>query len=232
MGLPGRGLRGSTRSTFASRSSPRSSDKGVGKKTASLIGSLADLVEHGVGVPEILGMKLSAGATKWMKGVGGVAGVMGGAIDALDYGFQTYEAVGEYDYGKAAGRGMQTGGAAASVCGSALALVATFGEAGSAVGPIGTLVGLAGGTLVATGHLVAKWLQLNANEVFAVRSFLGDQRANKAKEVPVPWSEEPLPADIPKKAANSSRLSIAYGSCCAARSSSSSGRSRQRSRRC
>jgi hypothetical protein len=125
--------------------------------------------------------------------------VIGGGIDALDYGFQTYEAVGEYDYGKAVGRGMQTGGAAASVCGSALALVATFGEAGSALGPIGTLFGLAGGALVATGHLVAKWLQLNANEAFAVRSFLGDDHAKEGKEVS--WSKERLPTNIPKKEA-------------------------------
>ena len=52
---------------------------------------------------------------------------------------------------------------------------------------------------MATGHLVAKWLQLNANEVFAVRSFLGRLREEKGKDVP--WSENPLPTSDPKEEA-------------------------------
>lgn len=174
--------------------------KPAGKKSLSVIGALSDLVEHGTGVTELLfAGSLSEGSLRWLKGVGGVAGVVGGVIDALDYREQTLEAIDEYDYGKALGRGIQTAGAAASATGSAMVVVgaiATWAGFGIRLGPQAAVIAGVGAGLVATGHLVAKWLQLNANQVFAIRSFLG--KVHGEIEQDVTWSKGRLPSRNPK----------------------------------
>jgi hypothetical protein len=171
------------------------------KRIWSVVGAFADLVEHGAGLSELLEVE-SKFATKLIKGVGGVAGAVGGVIDMLDYESQVFEAVDDYDYGKAVGRGMQMAGAASAAAGSAMVAVSLIVEGaglGSSLGPAGTLVGIFGGTLVAGGFLVAKWLSRNANQRFAVRSFLGNQAKNDPKAVE--WSASWLPNRNPKEEA-------------------------------
>jgi hypothetical protein len=130
-------------------------------------------------------------------------GFVGGAIDMVDFEEQLVEALGEYDYGKAVGRGMQAAGAAGSAAGSMMSLAAMALECGggaSALGFWGTAVGFAGGALVAGGFLVAKWLSLNANEVFASRCFLGKHSGEVAEKVS--WSKDRFPTRDPKLEAN------------------------------
>jgi hypothetical protein len=131
--------------------------------------------------------------------VGHVAGVIGATIDMLDFEELLVEAIGEYDYGKTVGRSMQVAGAAGSVAGSAMYLAGMVVEglgAGSSLGPAGAAVGGVGGALVAGGFLLAKWLSLNANEVFASRCFLGKHWEEVAEEVS--WSRDRIPTKDPK----------------------------------
>jgi hypothetical protein len=175
----------------------------TGKKSLSVLGALADLVEHGAGMTEsFFGSGMSEAAKGWVKKVGGVAGVVGGVIDMLDYEEQARDAYAEYDYGKAVGRSLQTAGAAASAAGSAMVLVAAIGEAtelGTSLGIVGVIIALAGSVLVVTGHFVAKWLELNANQKFAIRSFLGWHRQGAGAKLS--WSEVALPTKDPREEA-------------------------------
>jgi hypothetical protein len=199
----------------------------VQKKKWSVAGAVADFIEHGAGmagevaehegkmigmlverqgrVPDVLLREQLAQIARRgtlveaAKVFGSGFGFVGGAIDMVDFEEQLVEALGEYDYGKAVGRGMQAAGAAGSAAGSMMSLAAMALESGggvSALGFWGAAVGFTGGALVAGGFLVAKWLSLNANEVFASRCFLGKHWGEVAKDVS--WSEDRLPTSDPK----------------------------------
>lgn len=188
----------------------KASDAERAKKQGSVISAVMDLVAHGSGFAHLFMREAMSEVGKkevesWLRAAkfaGGVAGVIGGVIDTLDYIDQAKQAREEYDYGKFVGRSMQTAGAAMSVVGSSMVVVAVASElagegaaAGAAAGPAGALIGLVGGLLVASGFVVAKWLELNANEVFASRCFLGKHWARK--DQPVSWSEVRLPTRDP-----------------------------------
>ena len=157
-------------------------------KAWAIVGAVSDLVEHGGGLVDDL---LRECLPKMVaRGAAGLFGFIGGAIDMVEYEGQLVEALGEYDYGKAVGRGMQVAGAAAGAAGGGMILAGAI--YGSALGPAGTVVGIIGGVLVAAGFAVAAWLALNTNETFANRCFLGRNGDNDAG--PVPWSEKWLPS--------------------------------------
>jgi hypothetical protein len=130
---------------------------------------------------EFMGMRV-------VKGAAGLAGCIGGVIDMLEYEEQLVESLGEYDYGKVVGRGMQVAGAA----GGAMILAGAI--YGTALGPAGMIVGVIGGVLVAGGFVVATWLSHNANETFASRCFLGDSAGKDGDKIG--WSAKRLPSWI------------------------------------
>lgn len=166
-----------------------------GAKAWSVVGACADLSAHGLGVSEkflaeFMGMRV-------VKGAAGLAGCIGGVIDMLEYEEQLVESLGEYDYGKVVGRGMQVAGAAAGAAGGAMILAGAI--YGTALGPAGVIVGVIGGVLVAGGFVVATWLSHNANETFANRCFLGKNGGKEGKRVG--WAEEVLPCSRPEQEA-------------------------------
>jgi hypothetical protein len=124
-----------------------------------------------------------------MGGAVAVFAFIGSTLDMLEFEGQLVDALGEYDYGKAVGRGLEVAGAATSAVGGAMVLAGAI--YGGSLGPVGALVGAIGGVLVAAGFVVAAWLAHNANEKFASRCFLGIEWGRKS--VRSEWSSIELP---------------------------------------
>jgi len=175
----------------------------LSKKRWSAVGAVADMMEHSGGMTELLlhdGLKeikkkeLERFVTV-ARFAGSFAGMIGGVIDMLDYEEQVFAAAEEYDYGKLVGRSMQMAGAAGASAGSAMVCAGIVLKEG-ALGSLGGVVGAVAGAFVAGGFLVAKWLSLNANQVFASRCFLGKHSHEVDKELS--WSQVRMPTGNPK----------------------------------
>ena len=175
----------------------------LSKKRWSAVGAVADMMEHSGGMAELLlhdGLKeikkkeLGKVVTV-ARFAGSFAGMIGGVIDMLDYEEQVFAAAEEYDYGKLVGRSMQMAGAAGASAGSAMVCAGIVLDGGS-LGSWGGIVGAVAGAFVAGGFLVAKWLSLNANQVFASRCFLGKYFHEVDTELS--WSGDTLPSRDPR----------------------------------
>lgn len=164
-----------------------------GDKARAVIGAWSDLLEHGGGLVEDL--VKHCGWKRALKGSVGVFAFIGSALDMVEFEGQLVDALGEYDYGKAVGRGLQVAGAATSAVGGAMVLAGAI--YGGSLGPVGALVGAIGGVLVAVGFVVAAWLAHNANEKFATLCFLGNESGETAAPAPLEWSEVSMPTARP-----------------------------------
>jgi hypothetical protein len=166
----------------------RDEGKEVGAKSAALAGAVADALEH---VFKIVEEVLEEGlGRRVLSGTAAVFAIASGMSDMKEFQDELEKAASEYEYGKALGHGMQMTGAAVGAVAGGLALAKVLG-AGSLAGS--ALAGwLSGGAalLILGGCSVAKALELDDMERFALLSFLGKVGAdpsNPPKELP--WAE-------------------------------------------
>lgn len=167
--------------------------KAAGKegRGVSILGASSDLSSHVLEcVAELVRRQLPQ---RILKGVAGVAAVVGSVVDAIEF----YEEVGKaeagYEYGKARGHKLQTLGAGLSaISGGLLVAKAVIGVGAAFLGPVGVVVAVLGAVLVLSGSVMAALLQLTPSQRFARVSFLGDTA--RGKPIDLPWSVKKLPA--------------------------------------
>ena len=165
----------------------RDEGKEVGAKTAALAGEVADALEH---VFKLVAEVLEEGlGRRVLSGSAAVFAIASGMSDTKAFQDELEKAASEYEYGKALGHGMQMTGAAVGAVAGGLALAKVLG-AGSLAG--GALAGwLSGGSalLIIGGCGVAKALELDDMERFALRSFLGKVGADPSNPpADLPWA--------------------------------------------
>jgi hypothetical protein len=166
--------------------------KAAGKegRGVSILGASSDLSSHVLEcVAELVRRQLPQ---RILKGVAGVAAVVGSVVDAIEFYEEAGKAEAGYDYGKAFGHKIQTLGAGLSAVTGGLLVAKAIIGVGVGLGPVGAVVAVLGAVLVLGGSVVAALLQLTPSQRFARLSFLGDTAAGKP--IDLPWSVEQLPA--------------------------------------
>ncbi len=166
--------------------------KGDLESWGGLVGAAGDLTNFVlIDLMQLLGKQMTNRILRY----GGVAGVVGGAMDAILFAQKGFKALRKGDEDQAVGWGVAAvGGAVTAIGGGMLIAKAVTGGAavGSAAGGVGALpgaiIGFVGAVIVIGGVALAAWFTDDVYEEFAKNCFLG----NKIKKHEVHWSHLPL----------------------------------------